>query len=102
MVQVDIDRFTNHTRNIYNLKWELMPIQIRYENTSKEINKPKNFEKMIELAAALSSDFIFCRVDLYEHNDKVYFGEITLHPGGGVEPFDSHNSDLQMGQYIKL
>ena len=102
MVQIDVDRFTNHTRNIYNLNWELMPIQIRYKNTNQQIAKPKNFEKMIELATILSSDFIFCRIDLYEHDDKVYFGEITLHPGGGVEPFDSYNSDLTMGQYIKL
>lgn len=102
MIQVDVDRFTDHRRNIYDMSWNLMPQRIRYENSERSIEKPKNLSAMIELAKVLSSDFQFCRIDLYEHRDKVYFGEITLHPGGGVEPFDSYSSDLEMGRYIKL
>jgi hypothetical protein len=102
MIQVDVDRFTDHRRNIYDMSWNLMPQRIRYENSERSIEKPKNLSAMIELAKVLSSDFQFCRIDLYEHRDKVYFGEITLHPGGGVEPFDSYSSDLEMGRCIKL
>ena len=39
---------------------------------------------MIEIAKILSADFDFVRVDLYEHNDKVYFGELTFSPWGGI------------------
>lgn len=102
LIQVDVDRFTNHRRNIYDLSWKLMPYKIRYNNTSSVIPPPKNLEVMIEIARELSSHFIFSRIDLYEHNNKVYFGEITLHPGGGVEPFESYQQDLAMGEFIHL
>lgn len=102
MIQVDIDRFTNHKRNLYDLNWNLMPIQIRYENASETILKPSRLNEMIEIAKTLSSEFLFSRIDLYQVRDKVLFGEITLHPGGGVEPFDSYNSDLMMGKFINL
>lgn len=102
LIQVDVDRFTNHRRNIYNLSWQLMPYKIRYDNSSFELPPPKGLQEMIEIAKKLSSDFIFSRVDLYEHDEKIYFGEITLHPGGGVEPFDCYSSDLELGQFISL
>jgi len=102
MIQVDKNRFTYHTRNIYDLKWNLQKIKIRYPNDEEPINCPKNLELMIEIAKKLSKQFIFSRIDLYEHNGKVYFGEITLHPGGGVEPFDSYESDKIMGSNILL
>jgi hypothetical protein len=102
LIQVDVDRFTNHQRNIYDLSWKLMPFTIRYDNSTKEITPPKNLKLMIEIAKKISSNFIFSRVDLYEYDDKIYFGEITLHPGGGVEPFDCYSSDLEMGQFISV
>ncbi|MFA9220051.1 MAG: ATP-grasp fold amidoligase family protein [Sediminibacterium sp.] len=102
LIQVDVDRFANHQRNIYDLSWQLMPFKIRYDNSSREIEPPKGLQKMIEIAKKLSGDFMFSRVDLYEHNNKIYFGEITLHPGGGLEPFDCYSSDLEMGQFISL
>lgn len=102
LIQVDVDRFTNHQRNIYDLTWQLMPYKIRYNNSSRELAPPKNLQAMIQIARELSNDFMFSRVDLYEHDDKIYFGEITLHPGGGVEPFDCYSSDLEMGQFISL
>jgi len=57
---------------------------------------------MIEVAKILSKDFIFSRIDLYECNNKVWFGEITLHPEGGVGPFDSYQSDLKMGELVDI
>jgi hypothetical protein len=102
MIQVDIDRFTCHKRNLYDLEWNLMPIRIRYENASETVAKPSKLNEMIKIAKTLSSDFVFSRIDLYQVKNKVLFGEITLHPGGGVEPFDSYDSDLKMGELIDL
>jgi hypothetical protein len=102
LVQVDIDRFTNHKRNLYDLNWNLMPIKLRYDNSQKIINQPKKWKDMIQIATKLSADFVFCRVDLYEMNDRVLFGEITLHPGGGLEPFDCYKTDLMIGEFIQL
>lgn len=47
------------------------------------IAKPQNFDQMVEMAQTLSADFDFVRVDLYEYNGKVYFGELTFTPQGG-------------------
>ena len=46
--------------------------------------KPKHLEEMIEISKKLSEDFDFVRVDLYEYNDQVYFGELTFSPWGGI------------------
>lgn len=101
-IQVDLDRHTQHVRSFYDLNWDKMQISLMYPSTDKILDKPKSLERMIEIAKTLSRDFIFCRVDLYEVNEKIYFGEITLHPGGGNEPFGSFEEDLEMGQYIDI
>jgi hypothetical protein len=101
MVQVDTNRFVNHRRNFYNLNWEEQDITLNYPNSKTKLEEPINFQEMISISKALSKEFIFCRVDLYSSSSKVYFGEITLFPGGGVEPFASYNMDLIMGNYIK-
>jgi hypothetical protein len=102
MIQVDIDRFTSHKRNFYNLNWEKQDITLNYSNSKIKLEEPVNFQEMISITKALSKEFKFCRIDLYSSNNKVYFGEITLFPGGGVEPFASHKMDLEMGNYINL
>lgn len=102
MIQVDIDRFTSHRRNFYNLNWEKQDIILNYPNIKIKLEKPENFQEMISISKALSKKFNFCRIDLYNSNNKVYFGEITLFPGGGVEPFASYKMDLEMGNYIQF
>lgn len=101
-VQVDEGRFTNHQRDLYDPNWRKLPYRIRYKNTDNLVQKPVNFKEMLSIASKLAENFVFCRVDLYEHEGRTYFGEITLHPGGGVEPLDSYQSDLKMGEFISL
>lgn len=67
-----------------------------------KISKPKNFEKMKELAEILSKPFPFVRVDFYEVGDKVYVGEMTFYPGAGIMPFEPHEWDYKFGEKLKL
>ena len=46
--------------------------------------KPEHLKEMVILAEKLSSDFEFVRVDLYDFNGKIYFGELTFSPWGGI------------------
>jgi hypothetical protein len=101
-IQVDINRFTNHKRKLYNLEWEELNIQIRYPQNDLKIEKSNKLEEMINIANELSASFIFCRVDLYEYEDKIYFGEITLYPGGGTEPFSNYAQDLEFGKMFDI
>lgn len=101
-VQVDIDRFTKHKRNIYSKEWSLLSIEINYPRYDGVISPPARLDEMISLAEQLSKGLMFSRIDLYWYNEHVYFGEITLFPGGGSEPFDSYNSDLEFGRELVL
>lgn len=69
---------------------------------NKKIHKPDNFELMKELAAKLSKGEPHERIDLYEINGKVYFGEITFFHFGGIEPFDPEEWDYTFGSWLNL
>ncbi|MCF6279261.1 MAG: glycosyl transferase [Flavobacteriaceae bacterium] len=101
-IQVDIGRQENPKRNFYDTNWKLLPLRLNLDN-GKDIPKPKSLDLMIELAYKLSEDFSFARVDFYTLNDKVYFGEITFHPGSGFGYYDSNGVlDEQIDSYISL
>lgn len=64
--------------------------------------KPKNYEKMVELAEKLAKPFPFCRVDFYEVGDDIHLGEMTFYPGGGILPFDPVEWDYKIGEWYQL
>lgn len=92
-------------REYYDVDWNFLPVdnpgRKRICENSGTLEKPKNLREMIEIAEALSKDFIFVRVDLYNINGKIYFGELTPIPGmaGG---FDPDEWDITFGEMITL
>ena len=64
--------------------------------------KPLNFEKMKELAKILSKGKAFIKVDFYEINKKIFFGELTFFPCSGYLPFDPEKYDKVLGDWIIL
>lgn len=64
--------------------------------------KPKNFELMKELAAKLSQGLPHVRVDLYEVDGRVYFGELTFYHCSGMLPFDPEDWDRKLGNWLVL
>lgn len=64
--------------------------------------RPNNFEKMKEFSAILSEDIPHLRVDWYEINGKLYFGELTFTTCSGIIPFADENWDRRLGDFIKL
>lgn len=57
---------------------------------------------MIALAEKLSQGIPFVRVDFYEINGNVYFGELTFFPGAGLEEFTPEIADYELGKWIVL
>ncbi len=105
LIQVDIDRHTNHKRNIYDTDWNYIDLSILYPNDPSKIElPPKLLEKMLNLSSILSEPFPHVRVDWYidEKNNKLIFGEMTFYHGGGYEPFSSLEWELKMGEWIRL
>lgn len=88
--------------DIYDLNWKKMPFQRSYPNSKEEVVKPKNYEKMILLAEKLAKDIPFVRVDFYEINGQIYFGELTFYPGGGTEVFKPEKYNYELGNWIDL
>lgn len=109
-IQVDYDRFTKQKRNFYSRDWELLPFQWSpqkggkfYDNIILEEEKqPKNLKECIQLAEKISPDVSYCRVDLYNELKTVYFGEITLFHGAGIEQFSNPEWELKVGKLIQL
>ena len=88
--------------DFYDLNWKHMNFTRHYRNSEYEISKPKNYKKMIKLAELLCKDIPFLRVDFYEINDKIYFGELTFYPGCGFEEFNPIKYDYLLGSWISL
>jgi TupA-like ATPgrasp len=101
-VQLDMDRFANHRRDLFDLDWKLLPFNIGlYPSSGLDIQRPQNLETMISVARALSRGFPFVRVDLYSIRERVIFGEMTWYPGGGLMRL-TPEIDLYLGQALKL
>jgi hypothetical protein len=98
MIQVDVNRHAEHKRNFYDPEWNLLDLQFSKPNTEKPITKPKNLEKMIEVATQLAAPFHFVRVDLYNVDGKIYFGELTFTPGNGGIQFKPVEYDRIFGK----
>jgi hypothetical protein len=57
---------------------------------------------MVECARKLAAPFPHCRVDLYNVDGKVYFGEITFYHGSGMNDFQPYEADIMFGKLIPL
>jgi hypothetical protein len=86
----------------YDTDWKVMPFERHYPKSRNPIKKPYGYEKMVELAEKLSKNIPFVRVDFYEINGKIYFGELTFFPGTGLEEFTPFDWDKTLGSWIKL
>lgn len=73
-----------------------------YPNNKNTPRLPENFEEMKRMASLLSNDIPHLRVDFYEVNHQIYFGELTFFDGSGMCPFESESSDYLLGSWIKL
>ena len=69
---------------------------------SCEVPRPKKLDEMISIANRIAEGFAFCRVDLYDINDVIYFSEITLFPGSGFGAFEPPEWELEIGKWIHL
>ncbi len=86
----------------FDTEWNRMPFERHYPSSNKVIAKPLNLNLMIILAEKLCKNIPFVRVDFYEINNKVYFGEMTFFPGGGMEEFTPQKWDGILGEWIEL
>ena len=85
----------------FDLKYNHLDIKQKYPNAGI-VRKPVMFDKMIELAKVISKGYPHVRIDFYEVDGKLYFGEFTLYHFSGFMPFQPCKWDKKFGDWIKL
>ncbi len=92
----------NMTFDFYDKDWNFLNFTRLYPNSGKIMPRPRNYEKMLEIARKVSEGFPLVRVDFMEGNGQLYIGELTFCPGGGWECFEPITWDRKFGDYLKL
>lgn len=101
-VQVVSDRGIDTRSDFYDLNWNFIDLRTKLKNSDKKFNKPKNLEKMNVIAEVLSKDYPFVRVDFYNVEGRIVFGELTFTPGGGVSKFRPIEKDYEISKRIDI
>ena len=86
----------------FDIEWNKHSFSRHYPVSEESIEKPTFFNQMLELSRDISKDIPFVRVDFYEYDNQLYFGELTFFPGGGFEEFTTIEWDYILGEWIKL
>ena len=102
--KVDFDRFIKHGANYYDANKKLVPLGevVCPPNFEKKIEFPKTIDEMIKLAEKLAKDIPFVRVDFYDVDGHIYFGEMTFYPASGYGKFTDSSWDLTLGELIDI
>ena len=88
LIQVDSNRFSEHKRDFYTANWDKLPIKLKYPNATEVMPRPDNLEEMVNIAEKIGGMFGFSRIDLYDTDDGIRFGEITLTPNNASQRFE--------------
>ena len=88
--------------DFFDMDFNHLDFTQHYPNSDKPIRKPLSFDLMKQLAARLSEGLKQVRVDFYEVDGKVYFGEMTFFHHGGTTPFEPEMWDYTFGEWLRL
>lgn len=89
--------------DFYDNNWNLLSFtRENHLNNPNGIEKPKKLDEMLNIARNLSKNIPFVRVDLYDIDDDIYFGELTFYPSGGFEGFNPEEWDKKIGDMLDI
>lgn len=95
------DRDDRVKYDFFTPEWKWLPVRQDGPNKGEgKIPCPNNFSNMLEYASKLSKPFPLVRVDFYNENNTIYFGELTFLDSGGFAPFDPIEYDQIFGDLI--
>lgn len=99
---VGSDRDTEVKFDFFDKYWNYIPVTNGHNHKNPKPSKPLHWEEMLDISRILSKDFPHVRVDLYEEEGKVYFGELTFFHFGGFVKFEPEKYDYEFGKYFDL
>ena len=104
-VMVCLERNTGRTKfYFFDKEWDLLRINIRGKEAPSNfmLHKPEKISKKIQISEKLSKGIPFVRVDLYNCNGRIYFGEMTFFPESGLDANLLPETDVRFGELIDL
>ncbi len=104
LIRVSENRFgKDDVSAYYDTQWNFLPvINPGFKPAKTSFRKPANLQELIKLAEKLSQDFDAVRIDLYDCDNRIYFGEFTHYDGSGLARFEPESFDFELGSYWKL
>lgn len=96
------DKRIKRYNDFYDMNFKKIELKCEYDNSDVIYQKPKQFDKMVELSKKLSAKIPHLRVDLYVCNDKIYVGELTFYHWSGFCKFEPEEWDRKMGEWLDL
>ena len=103
--KVDYDRFICHRANYYSIEdYSLLPFYERNypNNPTYKFEEPQNFGEMVDIVRKFADDYPFIRIDLYNINGRILFGEFTFYPNAGYDEFLPGEWNNKLGNLINL
>lgn len=97
-ILMTFDRFGSLTEKHFNRNFQPLDLWNGAPQYSGKITKPANYDEMLHLADSLAQGFDFIRVDLYSVGGRIYFGELTCYPAGGMARFIPKEYDFIFGE----
>ena len=99
---VDYARFENHQRVCFSRGGEVIPVMYGYELPEPITPLPENYQEMVSIAERLTDQYEYMRVDLYNIDGKIYFGEYTPYPARGRDFIDPSSYEKIWGDLWHL
>lgn len=99
---VATDRDSDVKFDFFDIKWNWIDVRQHYANANTHPTKPKNYEKMLEICRILSKDFPHVRVDLYNEDGVIKFGELTFFHYAALTKFEPEQYDKYFGDFFDI
>ena len=99
-IWIDKGRYSNHQRGFWDEELKFHNIYYGYPILDKDMPLPTNIQEMIRVAEKLSENFYHARIDLYNVDGRIIFGEITFYSSSGYRKFEPDEFDFQLGSYF--
>lgn len=100
---VATDRTSGNVKfDYYDADFNPLSLRQPYPNSTKHLVRPQRFAEMLDIARTLSKGHPHVRVDLYQVNNRIYFGELTFFHFGGMQPFKPAKWDRIWGDWLRL
>jgi hypothetical protein len=104
VVQSTIVSMKDRTRLVshHDMDWTELPWTITNLRPTSPVDPLRHFGEMIRIAERLGTGFDHVRVDMYECDDKIYVGEMTVYSYSGLHPIQPDSADYMLGSYWNL